>query len=390
MKKMLSLILCLATIFSSVAFCFPAIAADLDYDVETGADYATIPAEEQEDQAALAEDLLLPLVFDFEEGVIPDSVSRKNQLGGAELSVVNKGEGKAMQILVPEDTAWIAGRVAFEVTKDVLPAGRYRISADFAADTYPEGGYTLYVYYGTNNNRGKFTSYSLFPSGTSVTKDGTVTAEVEFDEGKSPFEIQYALFKDPQDPFTATYTLDNVKLEEIPMPATVLFDANGGSGSQASIKTETGATVALPEKTTFTRDYYDFMGWGLTSDAAANDAVSSYTVFLSELTPEKTKTFYALWQRRTFDVKFDFAGGSSALPTSYTVNEGEAKELKLPTSAEVKRPKNLLVGWKDSKNNEYKCGETVSFTEATTLTAVWLDTSEFGTVCASVASGFAG
>ena len=193
MKKMLSLILCLATIFSSVAFCFPAIAADLDYDVETGADYATLPAEEQEDKASLAEDLVLPLVFDFEDGVIPESVSLKNQLGGAELSVVNKGEGKAMQILVPEDTAWIAGRVAFEVTKDVLPAGRYRISADFAADTYPEGGYTLYVYYGTNNNRGKFTSYSLFPSGTSVTEDGTVTAEVEFDEGKSPFEIQYAL-----------------------------------------------------------------------------------------------------------------------------------------------------------------------------------------------------
>lgn len=390
MKKMLSLILCLATIFSSVAFCFPAIAADLDYDVETGADYATLPAEEQEDKASLAEDLVLPLVFDFEDGVIPKSVSLKNQLGGAELSVVNKGEGKAMQILVPEDTAWIAGRVAFEVTKDVLPAGRYRISADFAADTYPEGGYTLYVYYGTNNNRGKFTSYSLFPSGTSVTEDGTVTAEVEFDEGKTPFEIQYALFKDPQDPFTATYTLDNVKLEEIPMPATVLFDANGGSGSQASIKTETGATVALPEKTTFTRDYYDFMGWGLTSDAALNEAVSSYTVVLSELTSEKTKTFYALWQRRTFDVKFDFAGGSSALPTSYTVNEGEAKELKLPTSAEVKRPKNLLVGWKDSKNNEYKCGETVSFTEATTLTAVWLDTSEFGTVSAAGASGYAG
>ncbi len=390
MKKMLSLILCLATIFSSVAFCFPAIAADLDYDVETGADYATLPAEEQEDKASLAEDLVLPLVFDFEDGVIPDSVSLKNQLGGAELSVVDKGEGKAMQILVPEETAWIAGRVAFKVTTDVLPAGRYRISADFAADTYPEGGYTLYVYYGTNNNKGKFTSYSLFPSGTGVTEDGTVTAEVEFDEGKSPFEIQYALFKDPQDPFTATYTLDNVKLEEIPMPATVLFDANGGSGSQASIKTETGANVALPEKTTFTRDYYDFVGWGLTSDAAVNEAVSSYTVVLSELTSEKTKTFYALWQRRTFDVEFDFAGGSSALPTSYTVNEGEAKELKLPTSAEVKRPKNLLVGWKDSKNNEYKCGETVSFTEATTLTAVWLDTSEFGTVSAAGASGYAG
>ena len=296
MKKMLSLILCLATIFSSVAFCFPAIAADLDYDVETGADYATLPAEEQEDQAALAEDLVLPLVFDFEDGVIPDSVSLKNKLGGAELSVVDKGDGKAMQVLVPEDTAWIAGRVVFAVTSDALPAGRYRISADFAADTYPEDGYVLYVYYGTNNDKGKLTSYSIFEKGATVTEDGTVTAEVEFDEAKTPFDIQYALFKNPQEPFTATYTLDNVKLEEIPMPATVVFDANGGSGTQASIQTETGATVTLPETTTFTRDYYDFVGWGLTSDAAANDAVSSYTVVLSELSSAKTKTFYALWK----------------------------------------------------------------------------------------------
>ena len=330
--------------------------------------------------AGTADDLSLPVtvIYDFEDGVIPKSVSLKNKLGGAELSVVDKGDGKAMQVLVPEDTAWIAGRVVFAVTSDALPAGRYRISADFAADTYPEDGYTLYVYYGTNNDKGKLTSYSIFEKGATVTEDGTVTAEVEFDEAKTPFEIQYALFKNPQEPFTATYTLDNVKLEEIPMPATVVFDANGGSGTQASIKTETGATVTLPEETTFTRDYYDFVGWGLTSDAAANDAVSSYTVVLSELSAAKTKTFYAIWQRRTFDVKFDFAGGTSALPTSYTVNEGEAKELKLPTSAEVKRPKNLLVGWKDSKNNEYKCGETVSFTEATTLTAVWLDTFKCG------------
>lgn len=138
-----------------------------------------------------------------------------------------------------------------------------RISADFAADTYPEDGYTLYVYYGTNNDKGKLTSYSIFEKGATVTENGTVTAEVEFDEAKTPFDIQYALFKNPQEPFTATYTLDNVKLEEIPMPATVVFDANGGSGSQASIKTETGATVTLPETTTFTRDYYDFVGWGL-------------------------------------------------------------------------------------------------------------------------------
>lgn len=99
--------------------------------------------------------------------------------------------------------------------------------------------------------------------------------------------------------FTATYTLDNVKLEEIPMPATVVFDANGGSGRPGFDQNRDRLqSVTLPETTTFTRDYYDFVGWGLTSDAAANDAVSSYTVVLSELSAAKTKTFYALWQRR--------------------------------------------------------------------------------------------
>ena len=45
MKKCLALILCFATIFSSVAFCFPAIAAELEFGVETGEDMTVFEPE---------------------------------------------------------------------------------------------------------------------------------------------------------------------------------------------------------------------------------------------------------------------------------------------------------------------------------------------------------
>ena len=61
MKKILSLILCLATIFSSVAFCVPAIAADIDFGVETGEDQETLPDKRRKTKPRLRKTSLLSL-----------------------------------------------------------------------------------------------------------------------------------------------------------------------------------------------------------------------------------------------------------------------------------------------------------------------------------------
>lgn len=387
MKKMLSLILCLATIFSSVAFCFPAIAADIEFGVETGKEQATLPAGTED--AALADDLSLPVIYDFEDGKVPDAFNLTNQNAKVAVSVVDKGEGKVLQIALAAQTMWLAGRVNFDITTGTLPAGLYRISVDFAAEEYPDSGLEFYIYSRTKTG-GKLVSTKLTgENGLAVTEDRTVTVELEATEDLDTSTIQFAV-KKPVTSEPLTYTLDNFKFEEIPVPVTVRFDGNGADGSQESISTTTGETVTLPAETTFTRDYYDFKGWSRNKDAAFKDAVSSYTVDKADLDSKKTVTFYALWERRTFDVNFDFAGGLSSLPTKYTINEGEVQTINLPTPSEVKRSKYLLNGWTDAAGKEYKCGESVTLSEANTFTAVWLDISAFTTVTASKASGYDG
>ncbi len=335
MKKMLSLILCLATIFSSVAFCFPAIAADIEFGVETGKEQATLPAGTED--AALADDLSLPVIYDFEDGKVPDAFNLTNQNAKVAVSVVDKGEGKVLQIALAAQTMWLAGRVNFDITTGTLPAGLYRISVDFAAEEYPDSGLEFYIYSRTKTG-GKLVSTKLTgENGLAVTEDRTVTVELEATEDLDTSTIQFAV-KKPVTSEPLTYTLDNFKFEEIPVPVTVRFDGNGADGSQESISTTTGETVTLPAETTFTRDYYDFKGWSRNKDAAFKDAVSSYTVDKADLDSKKTVTFYALWERRTFDVNFDFAGGLSSLPTKYTINEGEGQTLisRLPAKLSVR------------------------------------------------------
>lgn len=78
MKKCLALILCFATVFSSVAFCFPAIAAELEFGVETGKDMTVF---EPENVKALSKSL----AYELPEPLIEPSVA----LGEAERSAEN-------------------------------------------------------------------------------------------------------------------------------------------------------------------------------------------------------------------------------------------------------------------------------------------------------------
>ena len=383
MKKILSLILCLATIFSSVAFCVPAIAADIDFGVETGEDQETLPdMEEEEDEAALAEDeLTLPVFYDFEDGVVPANITPNDSK--TTLSIVEKGEGKALQVAVSAGTATVKRRITFDLTEGVLPAASYKVSFDFASDKYPANGHVLNVYYRTTVE-GKITATPITGTGYTVKEDGKLSFTMTFTEPKTPFSIQIADSVDKTKP-AATYTIDNFKFEEVPTPATIAFNANGGEGTQESIVTETGATVTLPEPT-ITRKYYDFLGWFKQGDSE-DKLATTYTVSRQDLDKDYKVTFFAAWKRRTFDVNFDFNGGASTLPAKYTINEGESKTMNLPTATEVKLSKNLLVGWTDSKGNEYACGQSVTLTEPDTLTAVWRDVSDYGTV---IATGFTG
>lgn len=95
---------------------------------------------------ALADDLSLPVIYDFEDGKVPDAFNLTNQNAKVAVSVVDKGEGKVLQIALAAQTMWLAGRVNFDITTGTLPAGLYRISVDFAAEEYPDSGLEFYIY----------------------------------------------------------------------------------------------------------------------------------------------------------------------------------------------------------------------------------------------------
>ena len=406
MKKMLSLILCLATIFSSVAFCFPAIAADIEFGVETGKEQATLPAGTED--AALADDLSLPVIYDFEDGKVPDAFNLTNQNAKVAVSVVDKGEGKVLQIALAAQTMWLAGRVNFDITTGTLPAGLYRISVDFAAEEYPDSGLEFYIYSRTKTG-GKLVSTKLTgENGLAVTEDRTVTVELEATEDLDTSTIQFAV-KKPVTSEPLTYTLDNFKFEEIPVPVTVRFDGNGASGSQESISTETGATITLPAETTFTRDYYDFKGWALKADAAFTDAVSVYTVDKADL-QNGTVTFYALWERiagasivtvsgasgydgkiRNVDPRFPGAYYvlPSKLKTSSITLGTWADELNA-SAVEYDESNNILIVYPKPEN--VRPGATISFAAAETgiVTADGKSLLALPAVSYTLASSYAG
>ena len=369
MKKTISLILCIAMILSSVAFCLPAIAADIDFSVETSEDFAILPEQEAE----LAASANLPILVDFDDGQTVFTASE------ADLISVEAVEGELAVTMQPGCRSY-AQRAIYTVDGS-LPAGRYKVSFDVRL---PASGRSVYAF--LNNTIDGFIEETV--SGTEATLSETFDLKEETDA----VSLQIALKRNRSTDPAETYYIDNFLVESVPVTGTIVFDANGGEGSQEAIETQTGYTETLPAETTFTREYYDFAGWSLNKDAApdGDELVAEYVVEKSDFNAEDEVVFYAIWVRRTYSVVLDFDGGVSEAAPSYKANEGEDCTVVLPTAAEVTKEGFLLTGWKDEAANEYKPGETVVVSGADTFTAQWLDVSGFESVIPVKATGYDG
>ena len=73
-------------------------------------------------------------------------------------------------------------------------------------------------------------------------------------------------------------------------PATITFNANGGSGSVASISTYVGVANTIPSNS-LTRTGYTFNGWNTASDGSGTAYATGATI-----TPTGNVTLYAQWQ----------------------------------------------------------------------------------------------
>ncbi|MDO5435303.1 MAG: InlB B-repeat-containing protein [Clostridia bacterium] len=155
---------------------------------------------------------------------------------------------------------------------------------------------------------------------------------------------------------------------------TVVFDANGGSGSMADESFAYDEEKALTANA-FTRDGYSFLGWSTDKDATAAGYADGEKV--SNLTDEQdgTVTLYAVWGAGSYTVVFDANGGSGSMADeSFAYDEEKAL-----TANAFTRDGYSFLGWstdKDATAAGYADGEKViNLTDeqdgTVTLYAVW-------------------
>lgn len=109
----------------------------------------------------------------------------------------------------------------------------------------------------------------------------------------------------------------------------VSYDSNGGTGSMENTECKIGSNCLL-KNNTFTKDGYDFVGWG-TSESENN---ATYKINDTYLARENT-TLYAMWKIKEITITYDANGGTGLMPqTTYTY--GDPKILLLENKYEKK------------------------------------------------------
>lgn len=144
---------------------------------------------------------------------------------------------------------------------------------------------------------------------------------------------------------------------------TISYNANGGTGAPSSQTKTYNSTLTLSSAKP-TRTGYDFKGWATSaSGSVAYAAGASYTANASV-------TLYAVWQAKTYAVRYDANGGSGA-PSQQTKTYGV--NLKL-SSATPTRSKYTFKGWGTSASATtvaYAAGATYTGNAPLTLYAIW-------------------
>ena len=144
----------------------------------------------------------------------------------------------------------------------------------------------------------------------------------------------------------------------------ITFDANGGSGlmtPQWILYDE--ASVLKPNR--FTLKGYVFTGWNTEKDGSGDAYCDSDTVCLKEDT-----TLYAQWHKGVGQIAFNANGGSGAMFPQWVIYDESA----VLNPNRFKSDGYVFTGWNtksDGTGKEYPDGDTVRFTEDTTLYAQW-------------------
>jgi len=214
-----------------------------------------------------------------------------------------------------------------------------KIVAEGAAiDLTPTATKTGYTFVGWNTDKNATTKLTSLPMGTA---DVTI----------------YAIFS--------------------PIKYTIAFNANGGSGTMASVSNvEYDKYTTLPANT-YTKSSNDFAGWA-TTQAKANAGQADYydkqSVRNLTATNNATVTLYAVWSPyKVYTVSFNANGGTGA-PASANIRENETYTIPSPVPT---RPGYTFLGWASSQANatagtvQYQPGNSFIVTANKELWASW-------------------
>jgi uncharacterized repeat protein (TIGR02543 family) len=245
-----------------------------------------------------------------------------------------------------------------------ITAGTYVVKAHYSGDTYYSAttsatqsvSVRAVITYDLNNGVGTTPTQSIYsgsaltlPAGTGLSKSGYTFG------GWSLTETGTALTS-PYSP-SASRTLFAVWTAN---QYTITYNANGGTGTQTAGSYTTGATAtSLPATSTFTRTGYSFGGWA--TSAGSTTQVASYST-------SANATFYAIWTRGTYNVRFLANGGVGTMETQ---TSSATANLTANTFTYADR---TFTGWNtsaDGTGTSFSNSQSYPFLSNLTLYARW-------------------
>ena len=135
------------------------------------------------------------------------------------------------------------------------------------------------------------------------------------------------------------------------------FEANGGTGTMATIEDIiVGTSVTLPANE-FERTNYSFEGWNTAADGTGTDYVDEADVTISST---DTLTLYAQWEELKGSITFDANGGTGTMAAIENITLGTS--VTLPANTFTKKNANF-DGWNTAAD-----GTGVSYVDNATIT----------------------
>ena len=153
-------------------------------------------------------------------------------------------------------------------------------------------------------------------------------------------------------------------LMNIPTSYTIKYDSNGGSGQMQSEKAGVGEAFTLPDCGFTPPEGKKFKEWAIGStDGTTVSAGGNYTFMENTIV-------YAVWENITYTIEYNANGGSGEMQSGTAV---AGTEFTLPdcgfTPVEGKEFKEWAIG--STEGTVLSAGESYTFTENTTVYAIW-------------------